>query len=96
MSRRGWVLFGAMCVIWGIPYLFIKVAVEEISPSMLVLGRTAIGALVLVPLAARSEELRPLLRAWPRLEAIHPSLAIPTTESFEKKWDYCIQLADTQ
>ena len=78
MSRRGWVLFGAMCVIWGIPYLFIKVAVEEISPSMLVLGRTAIGALVLVPLAARSEELRPLLRAWkPLLAFATIEIAIP-------------------
>ena len=41
MSRRGALLFAAMCVIWGIPYLLIKVAVDEMSPSMLVLGRTA-------------------------------------------------------
>src|SRR5438552_1705479 len=51
MSRRGWLLFGAMCVIWGIPYLLIKVAVGDLAPSVVVFARTGIGALVLVPLA---------------------------------------------
>jgi drug/metabolite transporter (DMT)-like permease len=46
MSRRGVLLFAAMCVIWGIPYLLIRVAVREISPAALVLGRTAIAALI--------------------------------------------------
>ena len=53
MTRRGWLLFAAMCVLWGIPYLLIKVAVAEVSVPVLVFARTAIGALVLVPLAAR-------------------------------------------
>jgi drug/metabolite transporter (DMT)-like permease len=57
MSRRGVLLFAAMCVIWGIPYLLIRVAVREISPATLVLGRTAIAALILVPLAAFRGEL---------------------------------------
>src|SRR6266550_2014828 len=30
VSRKGWVLFAVMCLVWGIPYLFIKVAVEPI------------------------------------------------------------------
>jgi drug/metabolite transporter (DMT)-like permease len=47
MSRRGAFVFAAMCVIWGIPYLLIKAAVDEISPATLVLGRTTIAALVL-------------------------------------------------
>src|SRR5918999_584104 len=42
MSRRGWLLFAAMCVIWGIPYLLIKVAVEDMSPGLLVLAFAAI------------------------------------------------------
>ena len=46
MTRRGWVLFAAMGLIWGIPYLLIKVAVEDLSPATLVCLRTAIGALV--------------------------------------------------
>ncbi len=41
-----------MCVVWGIPYLLIKVAVEDLSPAMLVLGRTAIAAAILLPIAA--------------------------------------------
>lgn len=64
MSRRGWVLFLAMGVIWGVPYLLIKVAVEELSPSMLVLARTALAGLVLLPLALARGHLRPLLPAW--------------------------------
>ena len=64
MSRRGWVLFIAMCVIWGIPYLLIKVAVREFSPASLVLARTALGALVLLPFAIRGDHLRPLVAQW--------------------------------
>jgi drug/metabolite transporter (DMT)-like permease len=54
MSSRGWSLFLAMSVIWGIPYLMIKVAVEGVSVPVLVFARTAIGAAVLLPLALRS------------------------------------------
>jgi drug/metabolite transporter (DMT)-like permease len=69
MSRRGALLFAAMCLIWGIPYLLIKVAVEDMSPSMLVLGRTVIAALLLLPIAAVRGELRPLLPYWAPLVA---------------------------
>lgn len=52
MSRRGWVLFALMGVVWGIPYLMIKVAVEDgVSVPVLVFARTALGAVVLLPLA---------------------------------------------
>jgi drug/metabolite transporter (DMT)-like permease len=54
-----------MCVIWGVPYLFIKIAVRDLSPATLVLGRTALAGLVLLPLAGASGALRPLLRRWP-------------------------------
>lgn len=55
MSGRGWALFLAMGVIWGVPYLMIKVAVDGgISVPMVVFARTALGALVLLPLALRS------------------------------------------
>jgi drug/metabolite transporter (DMT)-like permease len=64
MTRRGWLLFAAMCVIWGIPYLLIRVAVRDLSPAMLVLGRTGIGALLLLPLAAARGEVGPVLRRW--------------------------------
>jgi drug/metabolite transporter (DMT)-like permease len=64
VTRRGWLLFASMCVIWGVPYLMIRVAVRELSPSMLVFLRTGIAALLLVPIAASRAELRPLLRWW--------------------------------
>ncbi|WP_432828174.1 DMT family transporter [Dactylosporangium sp. CA-092794] len=64
MSRRGWILFGAMCVVWGIPYLLIKIAVREIGPAELVFLRTALGALLLLPIALARRELRASLRPW--------------------------------
>ena len=67
-----------MCVIWGIPYLLIKVAVEDLSPSMLVLARTGIAALLLLPIAAARSELRPLLPYWaPVLAFAVIEIAIP-------------------
>jgi drug/metabolite transporter (DMT)-like permease len=64
MSRRGLLLFAAMCVIWGIPYLLIRVAVRELAPVTLAFGRTAIAALLLVPIAGLRGELRTLARRW--------------------------------
>ena len=64
MSRRGALLFAAMCVIWGIPYLMIRVAVEELAPVTLVFLRTALAAALLMPIAAWRGELRPLLPRW--------------------------------
>jgi drug/metabolite transporter (DMT)-like permease len=64
VTRRGWLLFAAMGLIWGIPYLLIKVAVADLSPIALVFLRTAVGAALLVPLAAARGDLTPLLRRW--------------------------------
>jgi drug/metabolite transporter (DMT)-like permease len=64
MSRRGWLLFLAMGVIWGIPYLLIKVAIGSLTPPTLVFFRTALGAVILVPLAAARGELKPLRAHW--------------------------------
>jgi drug/metabolite transporter (DMT)-like permease len=64
MTRRGWVLFAAMAVIWGIPYLLIKIAVGELTPVTLVFLRTAVGATLLLPIAAARGGLRPLLPYW--------------------------------
>ena len=69
MSRRGWVLFAIMCVVWGIPYLLIKVAVGSVSVPMVVFARTALGALVLLPLALRSGQFGALRHAWRPLVA---------------------------
>jgi drug/metabolite transporter (DMT)-like permease len=64
MTRRGWVLFISLGVIWGLPYLLIKVSVREVSPEFLVLMRTGGGALLLLPIAAAKGSLRGLLRHW--------------------------------
>lgn len=64
MSRRGWVLFAAMSVIWGIPYLLIKVADEGVTVPVLVFARTAIGAAVLLPLAVHRRQVRVLAPHW--------------------------------
>ena len=69
MTRRGWLLFSAMCVIWGIPYLMIRVAVRDLAPGTLVFARTAIGGLILLPLALRSGGFAPVLRRWRPLVA---------------------------
>jgi drug/metabolite transporter (DMT)-like permease len=64
MTRRGLVLFGLMSVIWGIPYLLIRVAVEEVSPAALVFARTSIAVLILLPVALLRVDLRPVLARW--------------------------------
>lgn len=53
-----------MSVIWGIPYLLIKVAVEGLSVPVLVFARTAVGALVLIPLTLRRSSWYPVLAQW--------------------------------
>jgi drug/metabolite transporter (DMT)-like permease len=58
------VLFLALGVTWGIPYLLIKVAVDELSPSELVLARTALAALILLPIALAKGAVRPLRPYW--------------------------------
>ena len=62
MSRRGWVLFVALAVIWGIPYLLIKVAVGEFSPVTVVFLRCAIGAVLLLPWTLARGRLGPAVR----------------------------------
>lgn len=64
MTRRGWLLFVALGVIWGIPYLLIKVAVRELTPASLVFLRTALGAALLLPVVARHGDARALLARW--------------------------------
>ena len=53
-----------MAFIWGIPYLFIKIAVGELTPATLVFLRSAIGASLLLPIAVARKDLAPLRRQW--------------------------------
>jgi drug/metabolite transporter (DMT)-like permease len=65
LSKRGWSQFAIIGFIWGIPYLFLKIAVEEISPSVVVLGRVAIGAAILLPIAIKRKVLFIPRKYWP-------------------------------
>jgi drug/metabolite transporter (DMT)-like permease len=69
VSRRGWALFAAMSVIWGIPYLLIKVAVGGVPVPVLVLARVGIGAALLLPVAVRQRQLGALRPHWRWLAA---------------------------
>ena len=78
MTRRGALLFAAMCVLWGIPYLLIRVAVRELAPVTLVFARCALAALLLLPIAISRRELSPLRRRWrPLLAFTAIEVAIP-------------------
>ncbi len=86
MSRRGWALFAAMSVIWGIPYLLIKVAVGGVPVPVLVLARVGIGAALLLPVAVRRGQLGTLrpywrwLAAFAAVEIITPWLLLSEAE----------------
>ena len=69
MSRRGWLLFLAMSLIWGIPDLLIKVAVGELTPVTVVFARCVVGAALLLPWTIARGQLRPALRHWRALLA---------------------------
>jgi drug/metabolite transporter (DMT)-like permease len=64
VNRRATLLFVSLGLAWGIPYLLIKVAVEELNPLTLVLSRTFLAALLLLPIALAKGAVRPVLRRW--------------------------------
>ncbi|WP_448006229.1 DMT family transporter [Agromyces bauzanensis] len=78
MTRRGLILFAALGIAWGIPYLFIKVAVSELEPAMVVLGRSALAAILLLPLAFFRREVWQVVRRWrPMLAYTLVEIVIP-------------------
>jgi len=64
VSRRAAWMFAALGLAWGIPYLLIKVAVAELPPSALVLSRTGLAAVLMLPLALARGQVGPVLRRW--------------------------------
>jgi drug/metabolite transporter (DMT)-like permease len=64
MSARAWWLFGAVSLLWGIPYLFIKLAVDDLSPVMVAFGRLAVAFALLLPYAWHKGTLQGLGRHW--------------------------------
>ena len=80
MNRRAWLLFLALGLIWGIPYLLIRIAVADVSPVFVAFARTCIGALLLLPIAVMRGEVRPALRHW------RPLLAFTLVEISAPWW----------
>ena len=68
MNRRAWLLFSALGLVWGAPYLLIRVAVAEVDPWVVAFARTLIGSLLLLPLVDR-RSVAAAARAWPWLLA---------------------------
>jgi len=64
VSRRGALLFAGLSLAWGIPYLLIKVAVEDLGPVVLVFGRTSLAVAILLPIALARGAIRPVLPRW--------------------------------
>jgi drug/metabolite transporter (DMT)-like permease len=64
MSRRGWILFIFLGVLWGMPYLLIRIAVGTIDPLVVAGSRTLIGALLLLPIALHRNALGAAFRNW--------------------------------
>jgi drug/metabolite transporter (DMT)-like permease len=87
VSRRAWIAFAAVSVLWGFPYLFIKIAIDGgVPPLPLAWARIVLAALVLLPLAWRAGTLRALrghgrwLLAFAMIEIAIPFSLLPTGE----------------
>ena len=64
MSKKNWALFIAIGLLWGIPYLLLKVSVRELSVPVIVSSRTFIGGCVLIPIALRQNTLNAALKKY--------------------------------
>jgi drug/metabolite transporter (DMT)-like permease len=86
VTRRAIILFAALGLAWGIPYLLIKIAVGEVDPLLIVFARSALGGLILLPLAFARGQVLPVLRRWRPLlaytivEIVVPWFALSTAE----------------
>jgi drug/metabolite transporter (DMT)-like permease len=86
VSWRAWAAFLALGVIWGVPYFFIKLAVQELSPFVVAWGRITLAALVLLPIAWHRGALRSLsghkgaILAFALVEFVFPFAAISVGE----------------
>ncbi|HEY4369407.1 MAG TPA: EamA family transporter [Steroidobacteraceae bacterium] len=86
MTWRAWAIFTALCVIWGTPYFFIKLALVDLAPPVIAWGRIAVGTAVLLPLAWHRDLIRPVLAhkraicAFALVELVVPFVAIAMGE----------------
>jgi len=64
MTKRSWLLFIALGVLWGMPYLLIRIAVSAVDPLVVAGSRTLLGALLLLPIAWHRKVLLAGFRKW--------------------------------
>ncbi len=64
MSKRGWILFLSLGVLWGMPYLLIRISVTAFDPLIVAGARTLIGSLLLLPVALHRKALAPAFAKW--------------------------------
>ncbi|HEV2820120.1 MAG TPA: DMT family transporter [Solirubrobacteraceae bacterium] len=71
MTARGWLLFAAASVLFGTPYLFVKIALDGgVEPADIAFARAAVAAAVLVPLAAGTGGLSHIRGRWPAVAGL--------------------------
>ena len=86
MTRKSMIYFGLVGFLWGIPYLLMKVAVEDFPPAAVVAGRTLIGASILIPIAIYRKKFNgavlgfKFVAFYALLEMIGPWILITTAE----------------
>lgn len=86
MTRKSWFQFAIVGVLWGIPYLLMKVAVVDLPPALIVAGRTLIGASILIPIAIYKKSFMDAVRGikyvlpYAILEMIGPWILITNAE----------------
>ena len=61
MSRKSWFHFSLVGLLWGVPYLFMRIAVREYHPAVIVFSRVFIGALILLPIAIKRNAIKPAI-----------------------------------
>jgi drug/metabolite transporter (DMT)-like permease len=88
VSWRGWLAFAGLSVIWGLPYFFIKVAVQEVPPFAVAFFRVALATAILFPIAWRRGALNSLWRHKGAVFAFAMvEFAVPfTTISVGERW----------
>lgn len=86
MSSKGLTLFLLAGVIWGVPYFFTEFALASFSTPSIIWLRVTIGALVLIPLALKSGDLKKAIKYWPFvlafafIEMVGPWFLIPEAQ----------------
>jgi drug/metabolite transporter (DMT)-like permease len=88
VSWRGWSAFAALGIIWGLPYFFIKLSVQELSPVVVAFGRVALGTMILLPIAWRRGALQSVGKHKAAIAAFAMAeFAIPfSVISFGERW----------